>query len=139
VGPRGWVFAVDISPAFIRHILKQAHDDELRKVTAVLCPEDSVSLPPDTIDVAFVCDTYHHFEYPRGTLASIHRALRPGGALVVVDFERIPGSSRQWVIDHVRAGKNEVRSEIEAAAFTFLEEARIPGFEENYFLRFQKR
>jgi uncharacterized protein (TIGR01244 family) len=139
VGPDGWVFAVDISPSFVRHISQRAHDDRLQNATAVLCPENSVSLPPDSVDVAFVCDTYHHFEYPRSTLASIRRALRPGGSLVLIDFERIPGASRAWIIDHVRAGKDEFRGEVEAAGFALVEEVTIAGFEENYFLRFQKR
>jgi hypothetical protein len=36
-------------------------------------------------------------------MQSIRAALRTGGTLVVIDFERLPGKSRQWVIDHVRA------------------------------------
>ncbi|MEZ5973824.1 MAG: hypothetical protein R3E96_02960 [Planctomycetota bacterium] len=34
---------------------------------------------------------------------------------------------------HVRAGKAEVRAEVEAAGFRFVEEVTIPGFHENYF------
>ena len=60
-------------------------------MTVVLGGERSVELPEASVDLAFVCDTYHHFEYPRSTLASLHTAIRPGGALVVVDFEREPG------------------------------------------------
>jgi ubiquinone/menaquinone biosynthesis C-methylase UbiE len=138
-GADGWVFAVDISPRFIEHINKQAQDDRLSNVTAVLCPENSISLPPESIDIAFICDTYHHFEYPQLTLDSIHRALRPGGTLVVIDFERIPGQSREFILGHVRAGKEVFRGEIESAGFGFLEEVRLEAFKENYFLRFKKR
>jgi hypothetical protein len=59
--------------------------------------------------------------------------------LVVVDFERIPEQSREWVLDHVRAGKDATRGEIEAAGFSFVEEIEIPGFEENYLLVFKKK
>jgi ubiquinone/menaquinone biosynthesis C-methylase UbiE len=139
VSADGWVFAVDISSRFIEHINKQAHDDRLSNVTAVLCFEDSIALPPESIDVAFVCDTYHHFEYPKSTLASIHRALRPGGTLIVVDFERIPGTSREFVLEHVRAGKDEFRGEIEAAGFEFIDEVEIDKLKENYLLRLRKK
>jgi predicted methyltransferase len=71
-------------------------------------------------------------------LGSIFRALRPGGILVVVDFERIPGTSREWVLEHVRADKQTVRGEIESAGFRFIDEPRVPGLEENYLMRFQR-
>ena len=138
VAPDGTVYAVDISPKFIEHLRERARAEGHANVVPVLCTERSVELPPASIDLAFVCDTYHHFEYPRNTLASIAYALRPGGELVVVDFERIPGLSREWVLDHVRAGKEVFRAEIEAAGFRFVEEVEIPGLEENYFLRFRR-
>jgi hypothetical protein len=55
----------------------------------------------------------------------------------VVDFERIPGRSRDWVLDHVRAGKDAFRAEIEAAGFVVEPELEIAGLEENYVLRFR--
>lgn len=139
VGSDGWVFAVDISPRFVEHINNQAQDDRLANVSVVLCRDVSITLPPESIDVAFVCDTYHHFEYPNSTLSSIHRALRPGGWLVVIDFERIPGKSREFILDHVRAGKDVFRGEILGAGFALEEEIRLDGLKENYFLKFKKR
>mgnify|MGYP001826699653 CR=1 FL=1 len=138
VGPDGRVWAVDISPRFVEHLERRAQQEGLSQVQVVRCSEDSVELPAASVDAALVCDTYHHFEYPRSTLASLHAALRPGGRLVVVDFERIPGVSREWTLDHVRAGKEVFRSEIEAAGFRFEDELEIPGMEENYLLRFRR-
>lgn len=139
VGEAGWVYAVDISPRFIEHINRQADAMNLDNITGVLCAENSINLPPHSVDVVFVCDTYHHFEYPQSTLASIHRALKPNGELVVIDFERIPGESREWLLGHVRAGKEVFRAEIMDAGFALDEEVTIKGFKENYFLRFRKK
>lgn len=138
VGPQGAVYAVDIVPAFIKHIDRRARAAGLEQVKPWLCSEDSVDLPPESVDTVFICDTYHHFEYPRSSLASIHAALSPGGELFVIDFERIPGVSRDWILQHVRAGKETFRAEIEAAGFEFVEEPNIRGLEENYALRFRK-
>jgi ubiquinone/menaquinone biosynthesis C-methylase UbiE/protein tyrosine phosphatase (PTP) superfamily phosphohydrolase (DUF442 family) len=138
VGDAGWVFAIDISPKFIQHISNTAAESQLANVTSVLCRPDSIDLPGQSVDVAYVCDTYHHFEFPEATTSSIYRSLRPGGELFVVDFERIPGKSREWILGHVRAGKETVREEIESTGFRFVEEVEIPGLDENYFLRFRK-
>ena len=91
VGPTGQVYAVDIAPKFLEHVRATSRGAGLRNVTPVLCSPDSVDLPPAAVDVAFVCDTYHHFEFPERTLASLRRAIKPGGKLVVIDFVREPG------------------------------------------------
>lgn len=139
VGPDGKVYAVEIAPKFVAHLREKAAQKDLAQVEVVLCTERSTELPPDSIDVAFVCDTYHHFEYPSDTLASLHAALRPGGRLVVVDFERIPGKSREFILNHVRAGREVFRAEIEAAGFEFVEAADVRGLRENYVLRFERK
>ena len=138
VGPDGWVFAVDIAPRFIQHINESAKEQNLPNITGVICAEDSIKLPPDSVDMVFVCDTYHHFEYPQQTLASIMSALKSGGTFVVIDFKRIPGETREWTLNHVRAGQEVFRSEIEKAGFELVEEVDIDGFEDNYFLKFRK-
>ena len=139
VGATGKVYAVDIAQPFVEHLRELARAGGWPQVEAVLCREDSVALPPNSIDVAFLCDTYHHFEYPRATLASIHRALRAGGKLVVVDFIREPGVSRDWVLEHVRAGEATVTAEIEAAGFSRVRGPAVDYLHENYFVRFLKR
>ncbi len=138
-GPTGWVYAIDISPRLIQHINQQSKSNNQPNVTAILCQENSVNLPPESIELAFICDTYHHFEYPVSTLAAIHSALKPGGRVVVIDFKRVEGESRPWTIEHVRAGQEVFTAEIEGAGFELLGETKIPGFDENYFLMFKKR
>jgi ubiquinone/menaquinone biosynthesis C-methylase UbiE len=72
---RGQVIAVDIVPAFLDYIRAQAAAVGLQNVRAVLCTDRSVELEPESLDLAFICDAYHHFEYPKETLRSLHRAL----------------------------------------------------------------
>lgn len=136
VGPRGSVVAVEIQPGFLAHIEERARKEGLEQVRTHLGGERSAGLPESSIDAAFICDTYHHFEYPRSMMASIHEALRPGGALIVIDFHRIEGKSREWILGHVRAGEEVFRAEIEQAGFRLVE--RLDFLEENYFLRFER-
>ncbi len=138
VGEKGKVYAVDISEAFIKHLNTRREKKDLKQVEIVLCAEDSVKLPEASTDLVFICDTYHHFEFPKSTLASIWKALKPGGRIALIDFERIPGVSREWLLGHVRAGKEVFRKEIEDAGFKLVKELTVEGFKENYFLIFEK-
>jgi len=136
VGPQGRVYAVDIAREFVDGNLASARAARLNNVIGVVSTQADTRLDESSVDVAFVCDAYHHFEDPKAMLASIRRALRPGGMLVVVDFERIPGTSPDWILKHVRAGKEDFRREIEASGFRFAEEVKL--MRENYFLRFTR-
>lgn len=138
VGADGRVYAVDISPRLVEFLERRVRDEGLANVAVIRSDALSTRLPPASVGHAFVCDTYHHMVEYEAMLASIHEALRPGGQLVVVDFDRIPGTSRQWLLDHVRADKETVRREIEAAGFEFAGEVEVDGFAENYLLRFRK-
>lgn len=136
VGKTGRVYAVDIARQFVEGNLRRAREAGHQNVIGIESTQGDTRLAADSIDLAFICDAYHHFELPTAMLASIRRALRPGGTLVVVDFERIPGVSPDWILKHVRAGKEEFRAEIEAAGFRFVEEVKL--MRENYFLRFSR-
>lgn len=139
VGEDGSVYAIDISPRLIAHLEERVAKENLTNVKVVRNEATSTQLVTRKVDKAFVCDTYHHFERPDSMLKSIHKALNEGGELVVIDFERIPGESRDWVIGHVRAGKATFRAEIEASGFEFVREVSIDGFKENYLLIFRKK
>ncbi|SCZ52206.1 class I SAM-dependent methyltransferase [Thiohalomonas denitrificans] len=134
VGSEGRVYAVDISRSFIRNIERRAEEREFDNVEGIVNNQRSVELPARAVDMAFLSDTYHHFEYPHEILASVHRSLRPNGTLVVIDFRKEGGSG--WVQGHVRAKKTTVIEEIESAGFELIEDRDF--LEKNYFLRFRK-
>jgi len=136
VGPQGRVYAVDIARSFVDGNLERARAARLGNVVGVVSTQADTRLEAGSVDVAFICDAYHHFEDPKAMLASIRRALRPAGTLVVIDFERIAGVTPDWIVKHVRAGKEEFRAEIEGAGFRFAGEAKL--MRENYFLRFTR-
>ena len=134
--PGGRVFAVDIAANFVAAIERRAAAAGIANLEGVVNDAREVRLPPESVDLVFISDTYHHFEYPAETLLSIHRALRPGGSLVIVDFRVQPGVSNAWVMHHVRAGADQVRSEVEAAGFAFVEQRDFMPTQ--YYLRFRK-
>jgi predicted methyltransferase len=136
VGPKGQVYAVDISQSFVDAIMERTAEVNVTNVVPVVNQQRSAMLPAESVDLVFMADTYHHFEFPQAMLESIHQALRPGGVLAMIDFRRIPGVSNAWIMSHVRAGREQVIAEIEEAGFKLVDEPVV--LRSNYFLRFRK-
>ncbi len=137
LGPEGRVIAVDIAQKFLDHIEVTCRAQNLRNVETLLCKDDSTELPPESVDVAFICDTYHHFEFPQKTMTSLRKALKPDGRVIVIDFKRIEGESSDWTMDHVRAGQEVFEAEILQAGFQKADEMK-DLLKENYMVVFER-
>lgn len=138
VGAEGKVYAVEIAKNFLEHIKARAAKANAANVQTILCTEKSVELPEASVDIAFICDVYHHFEYPQATMQTLHKALKPGGEVVLIDFKRIPGESSDFIMGHVRAGQEVFESEVVAAGFEKVAEVK-DVLKENYIVRFKKK
>jgi predicted methyltransferase len=136
VGPTGHVYAVDIAPDFVSNIERLARQDGLDNVTGIVNSDRDAMLPAASVDLVFLSDTYHHFEYPQSMLASIRQALRHDGELVVIDFRKQAGRSSEWVMEHVRAARPQVIEEIETAGFRLTQQYDF--LRSNYYLRFAR-
>ena len=136
VAPGGTVYAIDIASTFIDNILRTSREQGLSNVTGIVNTPIDIGLPADAIDLAFISDTYHHFEYPQQTLASIHQALRSEGRVIIIDFRRDPRISSNWVMGHVRGNKAQVIQEMQVAGFRLVDDK--PLMRTNYFLEFVK-
>jgi ubiquinone/menaquinone biosynthesis C-methylase UbiE len=137
-GPSGKVHAVEIARKFLDHITARATAAKLPGIVPVLANPRSVNLPENSIDLAFICDVYHHFEHPADSMKSLWKAMKPGGTVLLIDFKRIPGTSSEWTLGHVRAGQDVFEKEITSAGFEKTDE--VKGFLiENYFVKFRKK
>ncbi len=138
VGTKGKVYAVEIAPAFLKYISDQATRRGLDKVVqTVRGTQETTSLAPGSIDVAFVCATYHHFEHPGRILSSIHQSLRPGGRLVVIDFDLRKDSS-DFVRERARAPREVYFREIEAVGFGRVEAKFALDLKDNFLAVFRR-
>ena len=132
----GTVYAVDISKSMIDHIEKTAR--EIPNLKAVLGSPHSPKLEPNSVDLVSIIDSYHHFEFPQDMLREIRKALRPDGVLLLIDFKRIEGVSKDFILTMVRAGEGTFTDEFQNAGFELIER-RDDMFEDNYLLRFRHR
>lgn len=86
VGGAGTVYALDSEPAMIDYLTARAAREQWPNVISQVVAADDPALPAAGVDRVLVVDTWHHLpDRPRYAQA-IARALRPGGAVAVVDF-----------------------------------------------------
>ena len=138
VAPNGTVYAVDIAKNMIEHIAQTARDEHLAGLKPVFGDPRSPKLAARSVDVVCIIDSYHHFEYPADMLTGIKQALRPDGLLLLVDFKRIEGVSRDYVLNMVRAGKGTFTDEFLNAGFELVGET-ADFTPEHYLLKFKHR
>ena len=86
VMPGGQVLAVDVQPEMVALLQAAVRQTGLRQIQPLLGADDDVRLPAGTVDLAIMVDVYHELAWPFEVLASITRALKPGGLLVFVEY-----------------------------------------------------
>jgi len=90
----GKVFAVDVEPIMLSYLKQRIAQENLTNIIPVLGTTTSVSLPSESIDLMLLVDVYHEFSDPFEMTTSMHKALKPNGKLVLVEFraedDRVP-------------------------------------------------
>jgi ubiquinone/menaquinone biosynthesis C-methylase UbiE len=110
VGPSGQVIAEDIHPDFLAAAKAKVLSEKLSNVSYVLGTNRAVHLPANSVDVVFVLDAYHHFDYPAEMIGSIREALKKDGRFIVVDYYK----KHFYNSDHVRLDPEDVIKEVES-------------------------
>jgi len=87
VMPGGQILAVDVQPEMVNLMLAGAKRSGLTQIEARLSAVDDVKLSPSSVDLAIMVDVYHELAYPYEVMASVLKALKPGGRLVFVEYK----------------------------------------------------
>ncbi|HXK61808.1 MAG TPA: methyltransferase domain-containing protein [Acidobacteriota bacterium] len=88
VGETGEVYAVDVSPDMIIHMNRAIRDRGITNVRTILAPPDDPLLADNSIDRFFICNTWHHIENQAKYLRLMKKMLKPGGTVVMIDFQK---------------------------------------------------
>jgi ubiquinone/menaquinone biosynthesis C-methylase UbiE/broad specificity phosphatase PhoE len=132
VGAAGRVYAVDIGEDMLRHLEQRVRQAGLSTVEVIAARPDDPLLPPGSVDLVFICDTWHHIDDRPRYLATLARALKPGGRIAIVDFHR-----RELPVGpppSMKLAREQVVAEFAAAGYRLAEEHRV--LEYQYFLVF---
>jgi acetyl esterase/lipase/predicted methyltransferase len=93
VGKEGRVYAADTSDEALNAVRTLAAKVGAKNITPVKSSGDDSKLPPDSVDVIYLCSVYHAvylttMEHVRERfLTTLKKALRKGGRLVIADNE----------------------------------------------------
>jgi len=127
VAGAGHVFAIDSVPSYVELLEAQTQQQELTNVDVVRNDEKSLMLGQHRVKTAFLCNAYQQFTYRPQMLASIFRTLEYDGELILVELPNAEDSD-----------KSQIRSEVEAAGFRYVEEVAVSGLKKHCFLRFRR-
>lgn len=92
--PRGQVIAADIRDDYLAIVSARAAEAGLRNVRTQRIPTDRPGLAPRSIDVAFLCQVDHYLRDRASYFAALVPALKPGGRIVLVNYERYRAPDR---------------------------------------------
>jgi SAM-dependent methyltransferase len=84
VGPTGKAIGVEIDSAMARSMNSDARRLGLTNYEARLVPPDDPMLAGGSVDLIFLCDTYHDIAERTAYFAKARQALKPGGRLVIL-------------------------------------------------------
>ena len=114
----GKVYAVDVEPQMIAYLDKRIKDEHITNIKTVLGKEQTVGLPPSSIDIMLMVDVYHELSFPYEIARSMLDALKPGGKLFLIEY-RAEDSSVPIKQVHKMTQKQAVK-ELKAAGFSFV-------------------
>src|SRR5262249_18835348 len=135
VGPKGFVYAVDVEARMLQALRERLEKARVRNVAPVLAVADDPLLPPGACDVVLVVDTYHQFPERAAYLGRLGRSLKPHGRIVNIDYDK-----RQTPIgpplDH-RVARDTFLSEASTAGLGLVKEPTFLPYQ--YFLILQAK
>jgi ubiquinone/menaquinone biosynthesis C-methylase UbiE len=132
VGPNGLVYAEDVQGQMLEAIRRRVDREGLRNVRTVRGVTTDPRLPPRSVEAVLIVDAYHEFGNPQAMLRGIAAALKPGGRVGVVNFDKTgggPGPPSDERVDEAR-----VIEEAKSAGLTLLRKETFLPFQ--YFLVF---
>jgi len=120
VASRGMVFALDVEEGMLDYLSQRLAKEKVQNVKTMLVPPHDPLLIDDSLDLAFLCNAYHHLEDRDVYLRKVRKGLKPAGRLVIVDFykkEGIPVGPPM----HMRLSEETVEKELQEAGLKVTE------------------
>ncbi len=115
VRPRGMIYALDMQPAMLQILHAKSNGTE--RILTLPCGENTFELDDGEVDVVFHANALHECEDPEKHLCEVHRVLKTGGRLIVIEWNWAGEESQPGPPNKFRLEPDTVRDLVETAGF----------------------
>jgi ubiquinone/menaquinone biosynthesis C-methylase UbiE len=133
VGPGGQALGLDIRASRVEYMKEDARKLDLSNYKALIIKPDDPGLEPGSVDVVFLCNTYHHIENRVEYFKRLSRSLKKNGRVVIVDFYKKPLPVGPSSLDH-KLAKEVVLEEFREAGYILMHDKDFLPYQ--YYLEF---
>ncbi len=121
--PHGTTYAVDVDADFKSYIEEHRAQWHTPNIVTRLAVYEHPLLPVASVDLVFISNTYSFLQDRKGYFTAVHKALRPGGRLAVIDWRVDAECPRQLDCPKVveRVAEAIAVEELAGVGFTVLE------------------
>lgn len=134
VGPTGRAIGLDVEPGMVAYMHKDAARLGLKNYEARVVKPDNPELKPDSADLIFLCDAYHHLNDQTAYFHRLIHALKPDGRVAIVDFHR---SSPIGPPAKIRVPLSKLREQMNEAGYKMTRSFDFLPYQ--YFVEFEPR
>jgi ubiquinone/menaquinone biosynthesis C-methylase UbiE len=131
----GKVYAVELDEGFLDRIREKTREARIGNVVPVRGQFTDPALPAMDVTLGFFHDVLHHVENRAAYVKSVARYIRPGGRIVVIEFD--PAQSPHRDQPELVVSKEQTRAWMAEAGFVPSEEVAL--FPDKWFVIYTRR
>jgi ubiquinone/menaquinone biosynthesis C-methylase UbiE len=131
----GRVYAVELDEGFLTQIRGKAKTENVTNVVPVLGKFTDPALPARDVDVAFFHDVLHHVEHRSAYLKSVAGYVKPGGRIVVIEFN--PGDSPHKAEPQLVVSREQTAAWMADVGFVPAEDVQL--FADKWFVVYRRK
>lgn len=137
VGETGKVYVIDVEPEALKYVEESLSRMHRRfEAEFILAKPNNPKIPAESVDLIFVCDTYHHLEDRADYFRNVKTSLKPGGRIALIDFYHDERSGDLGFPKGHLVPREKVIEEMTAAGYRLSKEHRF--LPKQYFLEFTR-
>lgn len=136
VGATGKVYVIDVEAEALKYVEDSlVHMHREFEAEFILARPDNPKIPTESVDLIFVCNTYHHLEDRSVYFHNTKSSLKPGGRVVIIDFYHDDRSGELGFPKRHLVAREKVVEEMTGAGYRLAKEHTFLA--KQYFLEFE--